>query len=119
MTDTAEQKAQRRPEWYRRLRVARWRGIRSTRRNSANSSITATGCGDWRFRSSRERTSGVHRQGNFDVNSATMKSWRRLPRAEWESALWIVTHVDLHRTTKVQTLLAHLKETAKGWPSCD
>jgi uncharacterized hydrophobic protein (TIGR00271 family) len=28
MTDTAEQKAQRRPEWYRRLRVARWRGIR-------------------------------------------------------------------------------------------
>lgn len=29
MTDTAEQKAQRRPEWYRRLRVARWRGIRS------------------------------------------------------------------------------------------
>lgn len=29
MTGTAEQKAQRRPEWYRRLRVARWRGIRS------------------------------------------------------------------------------------------
>lgn len=29
MTDTAEQKAPRRPEWYRRLRVARWRGIRS------------------------------------------------------------------------------------------
>ena len=41
------------------------------------------------------------------------------PRAEWESALWIVTHVDLHRTRKVQALLAHLKETAKGWPSCD
>lgn len=29
MTDTAEQKPPRRPEWYRRLRVARWRGIRS------------------------------------------------------------------------------------------
>lgn len=29
MSDTVEQKAQRRPEWYRRLRVARWRGIRS------------------------------------------------------------------------------------------
>lgn len=29
MTDTAQQKAPRRPEWYRRLRVARWRGIRS------------------------------------------------------------------------------------------
>ena len=29
MTHMAEQKAPRRPEWYRRLRVARWRGIRS------------------------------------------------------------------------------------------
>lgn len=29
MTDTAEHKPPRRPEWYRRLRVARWRGIRS------------------------------------------------------------------------------------------
>lgn len=28
MTDTAEQKAPRRPQWYRRLLVARWRGIR-------------------------------------------------------------------------------------------
>ncbi|MBA4225344.1 MAG: TIGR00341 family protein [Hyphomonas sp.] len=29
MTNTAEHKPPRRPEWYRRLRVARWRGIRS------------------------------------------------------------------------------------------
>jgi len=34
-------------------------------------------------------------------------------RAEWASQLWLVTHVDLHRTTKVQTFLAHLKGFAK------
>lgn len=38
------------------------------------------------------------------------------PRAEWDAPLWIVTHVDLHRTTKVQAFLAHLKTAAAGWP---
>ncbi len=37
------------------------------------------------------------------------------PRPEWEAQLWLVTHVDLHRTLKVQRLLAHLKEAARGW----
>ena len=38
------------------------------------------------------------------------------PRQEgWSSPLWLVTHVDLHRTTKVQTFLRFLKETAKDW----
>ena len=37
------------------------------------------------------------------------------PRPEWTGALWLVTHVDLHRTTKVQTFLKALKEEAKGW----
>ncbi|MCU0816830.1 MAG: LysR family transcriptional regulator [Cypionkella sp.] len=37
------------------------------------------------------------------------------PRAEWEAPLWLVTHVDLHRTRKVQALLAHLKEAARSW----
>ncbi len=40
------------------------------------------------------------------------------PRPEWDSALWLVTHVDLHRTRKVQAFLAHLKEQAKGWRLC-
>jgi DNA-binding transcriptional LysR family regulator len=40
------------------------------------------------------------------------------PRAEWESALRIVTHVDLHRTLKVQAFLTHLKDAAKGWKFC-
>lgn len=36
-------------------------------------------------------------------------------RAEWDGPLWLVTHVDLHRTLKVQAFLTHLKEAAKGW----
>jgi len=32
---------------------------------------------------------------------------------EWSAPLWIVTHVDLHRTTKVQAFLRFLKERAK------
>ncbi len=37
------------------------------------------------------------------------------PRPEWSAPLWLVTHVDLHRTTKVQALLRFIKEqTAQG-----
>jgi DNA-binding transcriptional LysR family regulator len=36
-------------------------------------------------------------------------------RPEWDSPLWLVTHVDLHRTRKVQAFLNHLKDAAKGW----
>ncbi len=39
-------------------------------------------------------------------------------RDEWETPLWIVTHVDLHRTRKVQAFVGHLKEAAKGWRLC-
>jgi len=37
------------------------------------------------------------------------------PQEDWETALWLVTHVDLHRTTKVQAFLTFLKESATGW----
>jgi DNA-binding transcriptional LysR family regulator len=40
------------------------------------------------------------------------------PRADWDATLRIVTHVDLHRTRKVQAFLSHLKEAAKAWPGC-
>ena len=39
-------------------------------------------------------------------------------RPDWESPLRIVTHVDLHRTRKVQAFLTHLKDAAKEWKSC-
>ncbi|MDG1531284.1 MAG: LysR family transcriptional regulator [Paracoccaceae bacterium] len=32
------------------------------------------------------------------------------PKAEWEVASWLVTHVDLHRTPKVQRILRMMKE---------
>ena len=38
-------------------------------------------------------------------------------RQEWTAPLWLVTHVDLHRTPKVQAFLKHLKAAAKSWPS--
>lgn len=37
------------------------------------------------------------------------------PLPEWFGRLWLVTHVDLHRTTKVQAFLKHLKEQSRGW----
>lgn len=37
------------------------------------------------------------------------------PREEWSVKLWLVTHVDLHRTTKVQTFLSFVKDYAKSW----
>ncbi len=37
------------------------------------------------------------------------------PRDEWAAPLWLVTHMDLHRTTKVQAFLSFLKERAAEW----
>ena len=34
---------------------------------------------------------------------------------DWDSPLWIVTHVDLHRTLKVQSFLTVLKQAAANW----
>ncbi len=36
-------------------------------------------------------------------------------RPEWAAPMWLVTHVDLHRTRKVQAFLTHLKDAAKHW----
>lgn len=36
-------------------------------------------------------------------------------RPEWATPLWLVTHVDLHRTLKVQSFLIHLKKSAERW----
>ena len=37
------------------------------------------------------------------------------PRPEWRASLWLVTHVDLHRTAKVQAFLAALKASVNDW----
>lgn len=38
-------------------------------------------------------------------------------REEWDAPLWLVTHVDLHRTAKVQAFLDFLKADARDWYS--
>ena len=40
-------------------------------------------------------------------------------REDWTSTLWLVTHVDLHRTNKVRSFLSFLKQEAKTWPMDD
>lgn len=37
---------------------------------------------------------------------------------EWQSPVWIVTHVDLHRTLKVQSFVAMLKAASGEWSLC-
>ena len=37
------------------------------------------------------------------------------PEEAWTAPLWLVTHRDLHRTTKVQAFLSFLKGQAKDW----
>lgn len=37
------------------------------------------------------------------------------PLPDWAARLWLVTHVDLHRTNKVQTFLSFLKARASQW----
>jgi DNA-binding transcriptional LysR family regulator len=39
------------------------------------------------------------------------------PDPVWSVPTWLVTHRDLHRTTKVQTFLSFLKERSKTWGS--
>ncbi|UWR18819.1 LysR family transcriptional regulator [Sulfitobacter pontiacus] len=45
------------------------------------------------------------------ANPDLVEVHRHLP--EWDSMLWLVTHVDLHRTPKVQALLSYLKKAVK------
>ena len=36
------------------------------------------------------------------------------PRSEWDTPLWLVTHVDLHRTPRIQLFVKALKDDAKS-----
>ena len=37
------------------------------------------------------------------------------PLDEWAAPIWLVTHMDLHRTAKVQSFLRFLKSQVKQW----
>ena len=38
------------------------------------------------------------------------------PLEDWTAKIWLVTHMDLHRTAKVQSFVRHLKQQVKAWP---
>jgi DNA-binding transcriptional LysR family regulator len=38
------------------------------------------------------------------------------PLEGWSADIWLITHVDLHRTAKVQAFTNYLKAAAKSWP---
>ena len=41
------------------------------------------------------------------------------PLEEWSARIWLVTHMDLHRTAKVQSFVRHLKSEVMTWPVDD
>jgi DNA-binding transcriptional LysR family regulator len=46
------------------------------------------------------------------------KTWSTCcrPMEEWSARIWLVTHMDLHRTAKVQSFVRHLKSEVMTWP---
>jgi DNA-binding transcriptional LysR family regulator len=51
-----------------------------------------------------------HQAREYDTLTEVMP-----PRDEWSIHLWLVTHMDLHRTSKVQAFLNFLKDRAAEW----
>lgn len=56
---------------------------------------------------------GFHRVSEAETNPDLVEVMATRP--EWDAPLWIVTHVDLHRTLKVQSFLSALKTAAAAW----
>ena len=64
--------------------------------------------------------------GGAGIGFLPILAARRLPelvealpaQGEWESPLWLVTHVDLHRTPRIQLFLKALKEDARDSGMC-
>ncbi len=51
----------------------------------------------------------------WDVDAAEPMQQVLAPKPEWDINVRLITHVDLHRTIKVQTFLSFLKERAQDW----
>ncbi len=67
------------------------------------------------FREAILAGAGIGFMSKWDADRCPSIVEVRAPRPEWSAPFWLVTHVDLHRTTKVQTFLRFLKEEAKDW----
>ncbi|MFY0662165.1 MAG: LysR family transcriptional regulator [Shimia sp.] len=53
----------------------------------------------------------------WDVDAAEPIKQVLAPKPEWDINVRLITHVDLHRTIKVQTFLTFLKERSQDWVS--
>lgn len=51
----------------------------------------------------------------WDVDEGESLTQVLAPKQEWDINVRLITHVDLHRTTKVQTFLSFLKDRAQDW----
>lgn len=51
----------------------------------------------------------------WDVDEGESLTQVLAPKQEWDVNVRLITHVDLHRTTKVQTFLSFLKDRAQDW----
>lgn len=75
------------------------------------------------FRTADNRAAMDAIQAGAGIGFVPTWSWRQNPdwveviesRDEWSAPIWLVTHVDLHRTTKVQAFLKFLKAEAADW----
>ncbi|MEM1064790.1 MAG: LysR family transcriptional regulator [Pseudomonadota bacterium] len=67
------------------------------------------------FRDAILAGAGIGFMSKWDADRCPSLNEIFAPRDEWSAPFWLVTHVDLHRTTKVQTFLKFLKEDAKSW----
>lgn len=75
------------------------------------------------FRTSEEQAMRDAVLAGVGLGFVTKLDARRFPglvpvlgdREDWHAKLWLVTHIDLHRTTKVQAFLSFLKEDTKDW----
>ena len=78
-----------------------------------------------RYTASRDRTLVDALESGAGIGFAPVLLGERNPdlvqltpaRPDWKVPVWLVTHVDLHRTAKVQTLVTFLKDKARAWRS--
>ena len=58
---------------------------------------------------------GIGFVASWDVNEGDNLTEMLPSLEEWNARVWLVTHMDLHRTAKVQTFLRFLKDEVKSW----
>ncbi|KIN65312.1 Transcriptional regulator, LysR family [Sulfitobacter noctilucae] len=74
-------------------------------------------CTDWRAASAAIGAgAGIGFMSEIEAGRTPGLVQIHAPRPDWSAPLWLVSHVDLHRTTKVQTLLSFIKHYVAEHP---